>query len=152
MDRNKIKWCIKQNKGIKLIELKPHLSESYINEADETLESALVIKGKWKVITAYDACYNALYAILMNCGIQCEIHDCTLELMELLEFDSSDIAYIKKLKEDRIQTQYYLKNIQLENELQVKKFIAKSKLILNTLNQKKIEEIRTKVKGLIENK
>lgn len=60
MNEDKLKWCIKQNKGISLIELKPHLSNSYMKEADDTLENVFRAKGKWKVITAYYACYNAL--------------------------------------------------------------------------------------------
>src|SRR3989344_7062040 len=116
MQKDKLTWCCKQKKGIKLIDLKPHLSESYIKEADETLENMFLSKGKWKIITAYYACYNAIYAILMKCGIQCEIHECTIELMKLFNFASSEIEFMKKLKEDRIQTQYYLKNIELKDE------------------------------------
>jgi len=88
---NRIKWCSEQKKGIKLIEIKPHLSESYLQEADETLENVFSASGKWKVITAYYACYSALYSILMKTGIKCEIHDCALELMVLLEFGESEI-------------------------------------------------------------
>ena len=103
MNESKIKWCAEQKKGINLIEPKLHLSESYIKEADETLENVFVTKGKWKLITAYYACYSALYALLMKAGIKCEIHDCTFELMELFGFNTSEIEYLRKLKEDRIQ-------------------------------------------------
>ena len=67
-----------------------------MKEADETLENVFTAKGKWKLIIAYYACYNALYALLMKCGIRCEIHDCTLELMELFGFDTSEVDYLKK--------------------------------------------------------
>lgn len=85
----------------------------------------------------------------MKCGIRCEIHDCSLELMELFDFDASEISYIKKLKGDRIQTQYYLKNILLEDESQVKEFILKCKTLSNNLNSEKIGEIRVKIEKLI---
>ena len=146
MNEDKINWCLKQAKGIKLIELKPHLSESYIKEADETLENVFSAKGKWRLITAYYACYNAFYALLMKCGIKCEIHDCSLELIELFDFDINEIKYLKKLKGDRIQAQYYLKNIELEDELNVKKFVLKCKILLNNLDSEKIEKIRVKIK------
>ena len=149
MKEDKIKWCLKQNKGIKLIELKPHLSESYVKEADETLENVFSAKGKWKLITAYYACYNAFYALLMRCGIRCEIHDCSLELMELFGFDIDETEYLKKLKGDRIQAQYYLKNIVLEDESNVKKFILKCKTLLSGLDSERIEKIRTKIKEKI---
>ena len=149
MNEDKIKWCLKQVKGIKLIELKPHLSESYIKEADETLENVFSAKGKWKLITAYYACYNAFYALLMKCGIRCEIHDCSLNLMELFGFDTDKIELLKKLKGDRIQAQYYLKNIVLEDELNIKKFILRCKTLLNDLNSEKIEKIKEEIKELM---
>ena len=94
MNEDKIKWCCRQNKGIKLEELKPHVSESYMKEADETLENVFSAKGKWKLITAYYACYNALYSLLMKCGIKCEIHECSLELMSLFGFEDAEIEYL----------------------------------------------------------
>lgn len=59
MKKGKIMSCLKQAKGMKVIELKLHLSESYMKEADETLENVFTAKGKWKLITGYYACYNA---------------------------------------------------------------------------------------------
>ena len=141
-DRNKLKWCMRQKKGIVLIDAKPHLSQSYIREADDTLDNVIVTKGKWKIITAYYACYNALYSILMKCGIQSEIHDCTIELMHLFDFEDSDIEYLRKLKYDRIQVQYYLERISLDDENKVKLFIFKCKQILNNLNSSEIMNAR----------
>lgn len=149
MNKDKVRWCLRQNKGIRLIELKPHLSESYIREADETLENVFSAKGKWKLITAYYACYNAFYALLMKCGIRCEIHDCSLELMDLFDYDINEIEYLKKLKDNRIQAQYYLKNIVLKDELNVKKFILKCKILLGDLNSEKISKIRVKIKDMM---
>ena len=53
---------------------------------------------------------------------------------------------MKKLKEDRIQTQYYLKNKTLKDAKKVKEFTSKCKKILNDLNSKDIEKIRNKLK------
>ena len=141
-DKNKIAWCTKQAKGIKITDPKNHLCDSYIKEADETLENVFATKGKWKVITAYYACYNALYSILMKCGIKSEIHDCTIELMGLFEFEGREIEFIRKLKKDRIQVQYYLKNIGLDDEKPVKEFILKCKQVLLGLSSVKINEVR----------
>lgn len=149
MNECKIKWCAKQARGISLINPKPHLSEAYINEADDTLENVFSTKGKWKLITAYYACYHAFYAILMKCGIKCEIHDCSLELMNLFDFEKKDVDFLKTLKEDRIQIQYYLKKKSLDNESEVKKFILKCKRILDELNSERIEECRKKLKGIL---
>jgi uncharacterized protein (UPF0332 family) len=142
MNLEKIKWCMCQKKGIELIDLNLNLSKAYIDEADETLENVFLAKGKWKIITSYYACYNALYSILMKCGIKSEIHECTIELMYLYDFDEQEINFLKNLKEDRIKVQYYLKKIDLKDESKVKKFILKCKIILNDLNNQKIEHIR----------
>lgn len=149
MNKEKIKWCCNQKNGIKIIESKLHLSDAYIKEADETLENVFSAKGKWKTITAYYACYNAVYALLMKAGIRSEIHDCTLELMELFGFGSSEIDYLKNLKGSRIQAQYYLKDVFLEDESAVKKFIVKCKELVDGLSSEKIEEIRTIIKDSI---
>lgn len=142
----KIKWCIRQKKGIQLTEAKLHLSKQYMDEADMTLENVFLTKGKWKLITAYYACYNALYSIIMKCGIKCEIHDCTIELMNLLDFDEDDAEYMTDLKDKRIQNQYYLKNFTLGSEEKVKEFIAKCKQVLSDLNSEKIEKIRKELR------
>jgi len=143
---SKIEWCINQKGGIELIEQKPHLSASYIKEADDTLESLLKINGRWKVIMAYYACYSAVYSLLMKCGIKSEIHDCTIALMKILGFEKNEIEYIRKLKSDRIDAQYYLKNIEFADEKNVKEFVLKCKEISEELNDDKINEIRKMIK------
>lgn len=146
MEENKLDWCKKQKNGIELISIKEHLSKSYIEEADKTLLEMLKIEGKWKVITGYYACYNALYSILMKCGIKCEIHSCSIQLMQLFTFDKEDIDLLEQLKDDRIQAQYYLIEKKLEDVDKVKDFISKCKLILIQLSSNQIEDIRRKLK------
>ncbi len=143
MTKPKLSWCFKQVKGIKFIEPNNNLSQEYIKEADNTLEAMLINKGKWKVITAYYACYNALYAILMKIGIKSEIHDCSLELMNYIDsFDKEDYLFLNSLKRERIDVQYYLKEkeISSQQEEKVKLFILKCKQILKSLDLDKIKE------------
>lgn len=147
---DKLTWCAKQNKGIELTDPKPHLSASYMQEADETLHNVITSTGKWKIITAYYACYHAIYSILMKSGIKCEIHDCTIEIMRLFDFSEEEINHMKDLKEKRIQTQYYLKNIELEDINAIKRFVSKCKLLLNELNSDKITSIREQINKIIE--
>ena len=146
MEEDKINCCKKQKNGIELISIKEHLSKAYIDEADNTLLEMLKLEGKWKVITGYYACYNALYSILIKCGIKCEFHSCTIELMYLFNFDNKEIEFLEKLKNDRIQSQYYLKEKKLEDVNKVKDFILKCKLILKSLTNNQIEDIRNKIK------
>jgi len=141
----KIKWCLKQKKGIKIIKPNTNLSNSYLKDADETLENLSTVKRKWKVIIGYYACYNALYSILMKAGIQSEIHECSLELMKFLDFRDNSVIFLKDLKEKRIKVQYYLKEIALESEKEVKEFVLECKTILKDLNSEKIEQIRNDI-------
>ncbi|MBU0756674.1 MAG: hypothetical protein KKF44_01295 [Nanoarchaeota archaeon] len=152
MADNKIKWCLCQKKGISIIDCKNHLSEAYMQEADETLQNVMTTTGKWKLITAYYACYNALYSLLMKCGIKCEIHDCTLELMSLFEFTDAEKELLAKLKEDRIQVQYYLKSRTIHDIDDIKEFILRCKEILLDLNILKISKKREFLKSLGLNK
>ena len=138
-------WCIKQKNGIELIERKEHLSEAYMKEADDTLRAVSLNVGKWKVITAYYSCYNAVYSLFMRAGVKCEIHDCTIEAMSLFGFTEEDVEFLRKLKADRIKNQYYLKNIELEDEEKVGEFVLKCREILLSFSDEKIEGVRNKI-------
>ena len=100
MKEDKIKWCCQQKKGIELIELKPHLKESYMKESAEDFEELTNSGDKWKIIIAYYSCYEAFYSILMKCGIRCEIHDCSLELMDFFDFNIEDIEYNQNIEKN----------------------------------------------------
>lgn len=143
---NKLYWCLEQKKGISLIEPSLHLTKSYLQESDETLDNYFLVNGKWKIITAYYACYNAFYAILMKSGIKYEIHDCSLELMNFFEFTDDEKDFMLQLKEDRINVQYYLKEKRFSNEELLKKFILRCKIIVDNLNTEQINQIRSKLK------
>lgn len=141
----KIAWCKEQKKGITLIEKKPHLSNSYMSEAKDTLETMFETKGKWKAIIAYYACYNSIYSLLMKTGIKCEIHDCTIELMKIFGYEDKEISFVKKLKEKRIKNQYYLKKEKFNEEEKAKRFILKSEQLLENLSSSKIDNIREEI-------
>ena len=139
----KISWCLKQKNGIELIEPNDNLSEQYFREAKETLQEISGHGTKWDVIMAYYACYNALYALLMKAGIKCEIHDCTINLIKLIdEFSNAEYVFLTKLKEQRIQAQYYLKKEKLENLPEVKQFVLKCQVFSEEL---KVDYLRGKV-------
>ena len=140
-----LSWCRRQKRGVSLMGGKPHLSEAYLKDAYDSLKVCLSSEGKWKVITGYYACYNALYSILMKCGIKSEIHECTIKLMKLFGFSEKEIEFLEKLKRDRVQGQYYLKKVNLIGVVDVKKFILRCEEILNSLNEDMIKEIRRKL-------
>jgi hypothetical protein len=143
---DKIDWCKKQNKGIKLVEQNLNLSIKYLDDANTDLETMLTLSGKWKNITAYYACYNALYAILQIIGIKCEIHDCSIALMDIIHlFNKEDYEFLKTLKLERINVQYYLKVPKTINEINVKEFVLKAKHIAQTITELDIINIRKKL-------
>ena len=137
----RLSWCLKQKNGIELVEPNDNLCDAYIEEAQRTLKNMLVADGTWKVVMAYYACYHSLYAILMKSGVKSEIHECTIELMSLLRFSSKDISYMRKLKDDRIQAQYYLKKRDVDEE-KVKSFVLLCFSLLKNIN---VNAIRTAI-------
>ncbi|MBD3163848.1 HEPN domain-containing protein [Candidatus Woesearchaeota archaeon] len=144
----KLEWCCKQKRGISLVEPNKNISDQYMKEANETLDQMLRTKGRWKVIMAYYACYNAFYSILIRAGIKSEIHDCTIALMKKMPEFKEDEKYISKLKSDRIDVQYYLKDIELDKEENIKTFILKCKSFLEDVNTERLREIITEmIKG-----
>lgn len=145
MLNKKIKWCLKQKRGVELVEPSDNLAKAYFNESEETLREIGNGSSKWDVIKAYYASYHALYAILMKCGVKCEIHDCSIELMRLIEnFSDEDYEFLIRLKEKRIRVQYYLKKETLDNLKQVKQFVLKC---LELAESVEIDAIRTRVKN-----
>ncbi len=142
MNKEKIKWCCRKKRGIELIEQKEHLEKSYIKESEEDLKQVNCVGEKWKAIIGYYSCYEALYSLLMKCGIKSEIHECTIELMELFGFDEKEIWFMQTLKRIREENQYYLKREKLINKEEIQEFIFKCKEISESLNSEKIEKIR----------
>ena len=138
-------WCKKQARGISLIDRKGHLSESYLNESKNAFDAYLKNDGNWKVITGYYACYNSLYAILVRVGIKSEIHDCTIELMELIDL-GDDYEFMKQLKDKRTNVQYYLQSVESSDEEVILKFIEKCRMVFEDMNSAKIEQLRGELK------
>src|SRR3989344_3173593 len=150
----KISWCKKQVKGIKLIEPNDNISNEYYHNAEESLKVLRSIEATrsnmWLATTKYYIEYFAVYSVLMKIGIKCEIHDCTIALVEFLEKEKlikNGIAKIlEKDKELRIDNQYYLKNKKVDIDFDnISEFIISIKETLDRLDKDKIREIRSKI-------
>ena len=152
---DQIKWCLKQKKGIKLVEPNGNLREAYIIKADEALETMRTSKIKdWQLTTAYYTIYHSLYSLLMKIGVKCEIHSCTIEFAKRFlknYFSAEDFELIDKAFSARIDSQYYVnRNVPDENyKFIIKKtpaFLVKCK---NTvIEQEDISEIREQLASL----
>lgn len=153
MNFNQIKWCLRQNKGIKLVEPNESISENYFKESLSDFDMIEKVNPKWKTVTAYYSCYNSVYAILVKIGIKCEIHDCTIALMKMIGFDKAEIKFLDSLKKERVDVQYYLRASSLAiDRNQVLEFLNKCKEIIRNMNDNEINKIRTKIKDLIQTK
>ena len=151
-----ISWCKKRTKGIKLIQPNNNLSEEYYKNAEESLMVLRAIKETqskvWLATTKYYLQYFAAYAIFMKLGIKCEIHDCTITLLKLIENDLKISGFSKMLNDSkglRIDNQYYLKNRPVAINLdELSDFLIATNSCLRQLHPEMINNVREKVKKL----
>ncbi|MBL7169575.1 MAG: HEPN domain-containing protein [Candidatus Aenigmarchaeota archaeon] len=159
--KGKIIWCSEQKSGIKIVRPNDNLSEAYLKKANEALRVMNKIRGvskDWSVSSAYYARYNAIYALLVKCGIKSEIHDCTLVLFRFLfdeNFDENLFDDIDDAKEQRINTQYYTnrglnKEEYQKNVKNTPEFVLELESFIPNLTKNEIKEIRLNLKKLIE--
>lgn len=153
----KISWCKRQESGIKIQESNDNLSREYYENAEESLRVLKSIaetrSNMWLATTKYYIEYFAVYSMLMKIGIKCEIHDCTIALAKLLEneevIEKGTSKILENDKELRIDNQYYLKNKPVDiNFDRLSNLLISIKSSLNKLDEKKIKEIREKIKEL----
>ncbi len=156
MDKKKLQWCLKQKNCVELIEPNKNLAEGYIRKAEDALEEMRNAKKKeWKIETGYYAMYHSVYSLFMKIGLKSEIHACTIEFAGrfLSEyFSEEDIEILGNALETRKNATYYV-NREIKDEAfkeimsEAPKILVKCKSILPKLTEKKISEIRLKIKA-----
>lgn len=158
-----ILWCLKQKKGIRIIQPNENLTKAYLKKAISalnTMNAALEIgETDWITTTAYYARYFALYALLMKVGIKSEIHDCSIAMARLLAEKgilNEDLASdISNSKQDRIDTQYYVER-ELDqasirrNVEKAREFVLEIEKTIEGIGIDEIENVRAEL-GSIEN-
>ena len=80
-----INWCLKQKRGISLIDPNLNMSKSYIEMSKNalgTMNREQKLNQIFSISVGYYAMYYSLFALLMKLGIKSEIHKCTLKIME----------------------------------------------------------------------
>ncbi len=116
MEDRSIIWCLKQKRGIRIIDPNENLVKEYLRKATgslNTMNAALQInETEWIMTTAYYARYFALYALLMKSGVKSEIHDCSIAVARLLAREGilteNLVNDISQAKEMRVDVQYYV--------------------------------------------
>lgn len=144
----KIKWCFRQKKGIKIIEPSLTIAKAYLSDAKRDFSLIDRNEPKWNIIKEYYACYNALYSLFVKCGIKCEIHDCTIGLMSFFDFSDELQDKMIELKKERMDVQYYLENSDKDYYGFVKEFLDFCEIKFLNLNDKIISEIRKKLREI----
>ena len=149
---DKITWCLKQNNGIELVEPNENLRLAHIKKAEDSLivSKTITIKN-WQMTAAYYAIYHALYSLLMEIGIKCEIHSCTIEFIKIFltdYFTEDDFKLIDLSFRARTDSQYYVNRIVSRKTYdfilkRMPLFLIKCKTIV--LQQKEIELIRKNI-------
>jgi len=152
-------WCFKQKRGIRITEPNPNLTKAYLKKATSalnTMTAALQInEADWTATTAYYARYFALYALLMKIGVKSEIHDCTINMAQLLAnheiLRQNLVNDLTEAKQTRIDTQYYVatelnqKEI-IKNAEKARKFVLEIEQTIESITPKQINTIRTQLK------
>jgi uncharacterized protein (UPF0332 family) len=149
-EENKLAWCKSKAKGIRMITPNENVARSYLDDASKDMLTMIGLSNKsekWVVVTAYYACYSALYSLCMKAGIKSEIHSCTIELMSMFGFTKEDKIFLTNLKLNREGVQYYRKKPLPVNVNVVKIFIDKCKDTFDELEFDKINNIREEVKN-----
>jgi uncharacterized protein (UPF0332 family) len=114
-----------------------------------------ISEADWTATTAYYARYFALYALLMKMGVKSEIHDCTINVAQLLANNGilrqSLVDDISEAKQARIDAQYYVatelnpKEIK-KNAETARKFVLEIEQTIENVTSKQISTIRTYLK------
>ncbi|MGI0046277.1 MAG: HEPN domain-containing protein [Nitrosotalea sp.] len=154
-----LKWCAKQNKGIKLVNASASLQKAYLKKSENAIKSmnanAKAGIDEWVVSTSYYAKYFAVYALLSRLGIKCEIHDCTLSIFEYLfltEISAKAMQDLQQSKDDRVDAQYYTETIKTDQNALIadtKDFVLKIQEIIDKLTSSKIVTYQNKLKSAL---
>ena len=155
MYNKELTWCLKQKRGIRLVNPNQRLAEEYLKKAKGSLNSMNAVEQigeiEWIATTAYYARYFALYALLMKMGIKSEIHDCSIAVANLLAEHGiiqkelvNDLSHAKEL---RIDMQYYipteLKKEKIEKSVkQARMFVLEMEKTIEAINEEQINLVR----------
>ncbi|MCW4022059.1 MAG: HEPN domain-containing protein [Candidatus Bathyarchaeota archaeon] len=160
--KQRLNWCLKQPKGIRLVTPSENLAKAYHKKAENALKSmeinAQAGLTDWAVSASYYAKYFAAYSSLSKIGVKSEIHDCTITLFEHIFCDSISSELLKDLrnsKKDRVEMQYYTQEIQVDLKQiikKTKKFVLEIEKIIDDLTTEKITELQNKLKNLQQNR
>jgi uncharacterized protein (UPF0332 family) len=157
-----LKWCLKQERGIRLVAPSGNLVKAYLEKSRNALKSMEVNAKEgiteWAVSASYYAKYFAVYALLAKIGVKCEIHDCTIALFSHL-FSTVQFHHLarelRKAKDDRVDAQYYSREVKVNlGDLmqQTKGFVLQIEELIDRLNPQEIAGLQKRLRALVSGK
>ncbi len=155
--RSYISWCLKQSRGVRIIDPSVNLARAYTAKARTALKAVEVNSDAglmdWAVSASYYAKYFSVYSILMRLGLQCEIHDCTIALFVYLFEGEAPEWMAKELqesKQNRIEMQYYTGRTEVSPEEilhQSRDFVIEAEKLADGLTSEKVREFRRRIQS-----
>jgi len=157
-DESRLRWCLKQSKGIWVDKPSENLVKAYLQKSRNASKSMEVNAQaglvEWAISASYYAEYFAVYSLLSKIGVKCEIHDCTIAVFEYLFSDSVPKEILEELrdsKENRVEAQYYTEEINVDLEDVIKKtkqFVLEIEKRIDSLNGESIVKLQKKMHTL----
>lgn len=151
----------RENK-LELVEPSDDICVSYLIKAEDSFKSAKLLFDndlhENSVAMSYYAMYNSLLALLFKIGIKSENHTGSIILLRELFANHEIHSAIEKAKKERINRQYYVNDEEISKEAtqnllkDAEEILLELKTVINTLNNQKIEDYRTKLNKLIANR
>ena len=109
MLKDKINWCLKNEKRVIKISPNNDLSQEHIEKAKHNLRAAdYNLKGEfddWVISQVYYAVYHSFLAILFKKGFESKNHECTITLIENMILNKEinlimeDLLFIRTTKQ-----------------------------------------------------
>ncbi len=163
MSDENLVWCIKQKRGIRIIEPNPNLAKAYLQKAISALNTmtaaAKINETDWILTTAYYARYFALYALLVKIGVKSEIHDCTISIAKLLAnngiLNNALVGDLARAKQTRVDTQYYVQTQQSTRAVKTnieaaRRFVLETEKAIDKLTIEQVNAVREQLLKLKE--
>lgn len=136
-----------------------NICESYLQKSENSLKSAdlLLSNGLYEnsAIEAYYAVYDSITALLRKIGIKCENHAVSISLLGILFNEKRLEKTASDIRKKRLDFQYYVnhsatKENAVDTISKAENLCGAIGLLIRRLTSEKVEELRDKLKGILE--
>lgn len=152
-----IGWCIRQRRGIRLVQPDAWMADAYMRMSEESL--ALIGKVAssrlWSATITYYAYHYALYALMLRLGVRSGMHACSIEFMRkhlIPPYTGKDMEMVERAFSARMDLQYYIERPVDDALLRLTQercggFCARTKSIISRIRGSEIERVRSRLRA-----